>query len=348
MAAVTPRPTLTLAIQRFDRTLALHTRVVTVDDVMVLHVLPNPCVAGLLNGTFDGGEMPLAHYAFLRSIGAPFTAIPVFPDRLFVHQYILTRPDSSIRSLGDLRGRRVISPLYYMTATFWHRGLLKDDWGILPTDLEWYTTGPERDSRMRIPQDIPVTIAPGSRLGVQQLLEGTVDCLFTEATPLIALEQQRNVVPVVENVHEVQREHFRATGFHPIVHVIVLRQDAVDRRPGLVEELCHAFDLAKQSCYQVLQNERMTSLPLMRAHLDETAALFGDDPWPYGVDGRNGAELDQFLSYAHDQGLTERRLTPEDLFDPAARAFRFRSRMVRGAEASAPETVLGHLRSLAL
>jgi 4,5-dihydroxyphthalate decarboxylase len=341
MAAKPARPTLTLAIQRFDRTAALHTRVVAVDDVMVLHILPNPCVIGLLNGTFDGAEMPLAHYAFLRDIGAPFTAIPVFPDRIFPHQYIFTRPDSGIRSLADLRGRRVITPIYYMTAALWHRGMLKDECGIRPADLQWHTTGPERDARMQIPADVPVRIVPGSRLGDQQLLDGTVDCLFTEATPRLPPEQQDRLVPVIEDMQAVQREWFRATGFHPIVHVIVLRQQTVDQRPEVIEELCDGFDRAKQSSYQVLQNERMTSLPFMRAHLDETTALCGDDPWPYGVDGRNGAELDQLLAYAHDQGLTQRRLQVEDLFDPPARRFRFRARMQRGAAASDLDGVLG-------
>ena len=317
---------ITLAIQRFDRTAALHTGTVSIDDVMVMQVPPGTGVAGVIDGVFDAAEMPLAHYVFLRDIGAPFTAIPVFPDRLFIQQYIYTRPETGIRSPGELRGRRVLVPMYYMTASLWQRGMLKDDHGIMPKEIEWHCTAPERDQRMRLPEGVKVVLSPGPHLGVERLLDGTVDCLMTEGTPIVPEEERRNIVRVHQDVHTLQRDYYRKTGFHLIVHVIVVSKKAVQERPGLLEELCVAFDQAKESAYRVLRNERMTSLPLMRAYLDETVAMFGNDPWPYGLE-RNWAELDRFLAYAHDQGLTQQRLTPESLFEPQVREFPFRAKM---------------------
>jgi 4,5-dihydroxyphthalate decarboxylase len=335
--------TVTIAIQQFDRTAALHTRTVAIDNAIVLYTLPATSVTGLLNGTFDVAEMPLAHYAFLRSIGAPFTAIPVFPDRLFLQQYVYTRPDTGIRSLADLRGRRVLAPMYYMTASFWHRGILQEEHGILPREIEWHTTSPERDPRMRLPEGVTVVLSRGPHLGLERLLDGTTDCLMTEGTPVVPPDQRDKVVRVHANAQEAQREYFRRTGFHPIVHIIVARQEVVAERPALLEELCAAFDQAKQSAYYVLQNERTTGLPLMRGYLDETVALFGDDPWPYGVEGRNRAELDQFLAYAHEQGLTERRLDADELFDAPAREFPFRATMVPDAHPGGLSALLGYL-----
>jgi len=343
MATTKSTRTITVAIQTFDRTAALHNRTVEIDNVLVLYVLPGTGVAGVLNGTFDVAEMPLAHYAFLRSIGAPFTAVPVFPDRLFLQQYVYTRPDTGIRSLQDLRGRRVLVPMYYMTASFWHRGTLKDDYGILPREIEWHTTSPERDSRMRLPEGVQVVLSRGPHLGLERLLDGTTDCLMTEGTPVVPPAQRHNVVRVHTNVQDLQRDYFRRTGFHPIVHVIVVRQEAVTERPSLIEELCEAFDRAKQSAYYLLQNERTTGLPLMRTYLDETVDLFGDDPWPYGVEARNRAELDQFLVYAHDQGLTERRLDADDLFEPPARNFEFRATMFPDIHPGGLSSLLGYL-----
>jgi len=343
MATSPPRPVITLAIQRFDRTAALHTGIVRMDDVNVAYVLPGTSVAGILNGTFEAAEMPLAHYVFLRSIGEPFTAIPVYPDRLFVQQYVYTRPDTGIRSLADLRGRRVLVPMYFMTSSFWHRGMIEDETGIQPHEIEWHTTSPERDSRQRLPEDIKVVLTPGPHLGLERLLDSSADCLMTEGTPQVSPEDRQRVVRLHTDAPAVQRDFFRRTGFHPIVHIIVLRREAVDRRPTILEELCDGFDRAKQSAYSLLQNERTTGLPLMRSYLDETVELFGDDPWPHGADGRNGAELDQFLEYAYKQGLTERRLSVEDLFDPPARQFRFRSRMSYGANLGALSSTLGHV-----
>ena len=325
-----PRRNLMLAIHRFDRTAALHSQAVTIDHVHVMHVPPGTSVAGVLNGVFDGAEMPLAHYAFLRSLDAPLTAIPVFPDRLLVQQYIYTRPDAGIRSPAELRGRRVLLPTYYMTASFWHRALLKEDYGIDPTEVAWHTTSAEADPRMRLPDGLKVTITPGPRLGAELLLQGTVDCIMTEATPPVPEEQRSNFVRLLPDFYERQRERLRQTRFHPIVHLIVLRTQALQERPELALELCQAFDRAKQLAYEALENERLISLPLMRAYLDETAEIFGNDPWPYGLEA-NRAELDTFLGYAVEQGMTERRLAPEELFEPSTRGFQFQARMPSGA-----------------
>lgn len=343
MSAKSTGRIMSLAIQRFDRTNALHTRDVTIDNLMVVHVPPMTCVAGLLNGSFDAAEIPLAYYVFLRDQGAPLTAIPVFTDRIFVQEYIYTWEDSGISSLGELRGRRVGIPRYFITAGLWHRGMLKEEYGISPHEIEWHATSPEIDPRMRLPDNVRVVINPGPYLGLELLLGGQVDCLMTEATPIIPESQRGNVVNVHRDVHELKRRYFQRTGFHPIVHLIAIREAVPKERPQLVEELCDAFDKAKMSAYQLLQNERTTTLPLMRDYLDETVEMFGDDPWPYGLSGRNRAELERLLAYAHDQGLTQRRLEVDSLFAASVRNFPFGAKMIRGANLSSLASLLGQL-----
>ena len=39
----------------------------------------------------------------------------------------------------------------------------------------------------------------------------------------------------------------------------------------------------------------------------------GDDPWPYGLEP-NRKTLAAFLRYHHEQGLSRRLFTPEELF----------------------------------
>lgn len=334
-----------LGIQRFDRTAALHDGRLQVPGVMVSQVLPSVSVTGLLNGTFDAAEIPLAHYVFLKSIGAPFTALPVFPDRLFLQQYIYTRPDAGITSLHDLQGHRVILPMYFMTSSIWHRGFLRDMAGVRPSDVEWITTSEERDDRMRLPPDVSVTFRRGSHLGLELLLEGVGDALMTEATPVVPPDRTAEVVPLIPDVQAFQRDLFRREQIHPIVHVIALREDLVARAPDLVPALCHAFDVAKNSCFHLLQNERTTALPLMRSYLDETQELFGDDPWPYGVEGRNGHELERFLTYAAEQGFIQRPLDVQELFDERALTFPWSASMERGADLASMESLLGLVES---
>jgi 4,5-dihydroxyphthalate decarboxylase len=162
---------------------------------------------------------------------------------------------------------------------------------------------------------------------------------MTEATPAMTAEQAATVLPLHPDVHGAQVAFFRERAMHPIVHVIAIRTAAMSKRPDAVPTLCRAFDQALQASYDLLENERMVALPLMRSYLDETAELFGNDPWPYGMRGRNVAELDTFLRFAHEQGLTSRRLATDELFDEASNGFDFAARTQKGAD-------LGSLRSL--
>jgi 4,5-dihydroxyphthalate decarboxylase len=52
---------------------------------------------------------------------------------------------------------------------------------------------------------------------------------------------------------------------------------------------------------------------------EEIVAVHGEDPYPYGIDA-NLPTIEAFCRYAHEQGITQRRLTPEDLFPPEVRA----------------------------
>jgi 4,5-dihydroxyphthalate decarboxylase len=325
-------PTMVFAAQRFDRSAALIAGRVRLDNVLVIGVPGGrTAVQGLLGGAFDAAEVPLARYVFWRDQGAPISAIPVFTDRLFSYPYIYTRPDAGINSLADLRGRRVvISPGYFSTPAFWHRAILQEEHDIQPQEIDWYTTGPDGDAAARIPADVKVTVAPGSLLGVERLLDGTGDCLMTARTAAVPPDERHRVTRLLPDAHARQRQRYRETGCFPILHVVGIRNDALAKRPGLATELCRACDVSKSHAYHILQDERMTALPFMREYLDETVALCGDDPWPYGLE-RNRAELDTFLGHAHSQGLTRRRLAVDELFDQQAAAYQFKARMETGS-----------------
>ncbi|MEJ2134624.1 MAG: hypothetical protein P8X86_05190, partial [Desulfofustis sp.] len=54
-------------------------------------------------------------------------------------------------------------------------------------------------------------------------------------------------------------------------------------------------------------------LPLLPAYMAETHELFGEDFWPYGIEP-NLKTLEALARYAHEQGITRRVLTLEELF----------------------------------
>jgi 4,5-dihydroxyphthalate decarboxylase len=58
------------------------------------------------------------------------------------------------------------------------------------------------------------------------------------------------------------------------------------------------------------------SLPWVVAEVEETRALMGDDPFPYGV-ARNRKTVETLSGYSFRQGLAPRRLTAEEMFCPS-------------------------------
>ena len=58
------------------------------------------------------------------------------------------------------------------------------------------------------------------------------------------------------------------------------------------------------------------SAPWIAADPEQVRELMGADYWRYGA-AANRAELEAMARYAFDERLTERKLTPEELFHPA-------------------------------
>ena len=59
-------------------------------------------------------------------------------------------------------------------------------------------------------------------------------------------------------------------------------------------------------------------LPWLYDELDRTRRVLGPAFWPSGLDPNRGP-LEVFLRYAQEQGLTGRRLVPDELFVPETR-----------------------------
>ena len=131
---------LTLACGRYDRTQRLIDGRVEPEGVKLtfLPLRPGETFWRMLNhGEFDASEMSLSSYSILRSEGdTRFTAIPVFPSRVFRHSAVYVRTDSGVERPEDLKGGRVGVGDYQMTAAVWVRGFLLHEHGVAPEEIE--------------------------------------------------------------------------------------------------------------------------------------------------------------------------------------------------------------------
>lgn len=96
--------------------------------------------------------------------------------------------------------------------------------------------------------------------------------------------------------------------------------ELAEQRPDVVKAVyrgfCEAKDaMTKQLVYGMTFNNMGAMIPWLTKLIGEDRHLLGDDWWPYGLKA-NRAAIDAVLRYRHEQGLTKRRFTPEDIFAP--------------------------------
>src|SRR5579875_3867858 len=97
---------------------------------------------------FDVCELSLSSFSVKTANGDnPYVGVPVFPSRAFRHTAIYVRTDR-IRQPSDLRGKRVGTPEWQLTACVWARAILEDDHGVKPSEVTWVRAGIEMPGRI--------------------------------------------------------------------------------------------------------------------------------------------------------------------------------------------------------
>jgi 4,5-dihydroxyphthalate decarboxylase len=101
------------------------------------------------------------------------------------------------------------------------------------------------------------------------------------------------------------------------MHLIAIRRELYEQHPFVVASLYRAFCEAKR---QALERMRVVGtlaymLPWLASDLDELDAVFGRDPWPFGVEP-NRPTLDALVTYMAEQGLIQKPLPVDELFVP--------------------------------
>jgi 4,5-dihydroxyphthalate decarboxylase len=315
---------LTLACWDYDRTRPLMDGRVKVDgaDLNYLNLPVEETFFRMLRGReFDASEMSLSSYVVsLFDDNPPFIAIPVFPSRFFRHSCIYVNASSGIRAPGDLRGKRVGSPEYQMTAAVWIRGILSDEYGVPVASTPYFTGGEEETGRtekiaLSLPRDIRVQPIPADQTLARMIESGAIDALYTARAPSTFANGSGKVRRLFEDYETVERAYYQKTKIFPIMHTVVIRRDVYRANPWVAQSLYKAFVLAQRIAYEDLRQSAAlkTMLPWTVSHVEDTEKLMGRDYWAYGFEP-NRETLATFLKYSYEQGLSKRRLDPKELF----------------------------------
>ncbi len=267
---------------------------------------------------FDVSEFSCSTYTALRGRGEDLVAIPVFPSRMFRHSCIYVHTGSGIQRPEDLRGKRVGVPKYHMTAAVWIRGMLEDEYGVAPKDMLWFEGG-EAANVKEVDHHLPPSIrkeqVPADKVLGDMVAAGELDAFIGARMPKAFAAGSPGIRRLFPEYREAEKAYFKKTGLFPIMHTVVLRGELVRQHPWLPASLYNAFCQAKALAYQRMgeSGAMAAALPWMLAEWEETVALMGPDPWPYGV-AASRKTLETLSRYTFNEGLAPKRLRAEDMF----------------------------------
>ncbi|SHJ22878.1 4,5-dihydroxyphthalate decarboxylase [Roseomonas rosea] len=323
---------LSLAIGDYDRIRPIADGTVRIDGVDPVMSILDPeeiFFRAFKYADFDICELSLSSYTVKTAKGeSPYIAVPVFPSRAFRHTSVYIRTDRGITKPEDLRGRRIGVPEYQLTANVWVRVIL-EEYGVRPSDITWVRGGYEHPGReekiaLQLPPDVRLeSLSPGATIS-SALADGTIDAVIGPRAPSCFERGAPNIGRLWSDPVAAASEWYGKHRIFPIMHVLGIRKDIAEQHRYLPGALVKAFEEAKSLALAKLTNTAATkvTLPFVEERLQHARALMGEDFWSYGLEpNRHG--LDVFLQAHHAQGLSSRRLKPEELFHPASlEAFR--------------------------
>jgi 4,5-dihydroxyphthalate decarboxylase len=266
---------------------------------------------------FDVSEMSLSYYTLFRSQGEDdFIAIPVFVSRIFRHSCIYISTKAGIKKPQDLKGKKLGLPAYQMTATVWMRGLLHHEYGVAPTDVEWFYSREDIFS-WNPPIKLKIQRIPAGATLDEMLQAGEIAALLTARKPPSFAAGSPKVKRLFPNFKEEEIAYYKKTKIFPIMHTIVIKREIYNKHPWIAQNLFNAFTQAKEKCYREMNEAAALkyTLPWLLSEVEEEKAILGEDFWPYGIEP-NRPTLEALVQYSHEQGLAVRPMKLEELFAP--------------------------------
>ena len=306
-----------------DRTMALLARWIDVQglDLNCMAIDPVELFDRQLRlNQFDVAECSLSAYISLIDRGDDrFVGLPVFTSRVFRHSYVFTNSDRGIDDPGQLRGGTIGVPEYHMTAALFIRGLLSDDYGVTAPGVSWVQGGQAKPGRkerieLQLPPSIRVQHVVDRTLD-DMLVSGELDALITATAPPSFRAGDPRVRRLFADPESASTDWFSRTEIFPIMHLMTVRRELVERHPWIIQSLYDAFSRSRDMAVDRLRADGVAAvaLPFVDLQYERALAMFPQGLWPYGVEP-NRRTLEAAARYSHEQGLARRVVSLAELF----------------------------------
>jgi len=269
---------LTMALSHYDRHIPFFDGTVCPEgiDLTVLEVGESvPLRHGaerhgrmLQKAEFDICEVSLSSFLMAKSRNMPFTAIPVFPRRLFSQSQIWINVNAGIGSPKDLVGRKVGLNTFQTTLSVLAKGDLQTEYSVPWREIEWHVAReetvaftPEKGVKIHV-------VSRGKKIG-EMLDQGEIDSTMMPHPPEPMLRGSKNVTRMFANARDEELKYFRKNGFFPIMHILVFKEDVLKNNPWVAGTMMKAFEDAKQICRHYYDDPNWSWLAWSKHFMEE-------------------------------------------------------------------------------
>jgi 4,5-dihydroxyphthalate decarboxylase len=272
------------------------------------------------NREFDVAELSFAKFAAQISRDRPdVVGLPVVCSRLFRFSSFYVNRKSGIRTVEDLRGKRVGSPEWAHSAAVYMRGWMHNEMGVKLTDVHWYQAGanaPGREEKveLNLPAGVKLTRVADKSLS-EMLAANEIDCAIIARPPTCFLEGHSDIARLFPNYQEMEEAYYARTTVWPIMHIIAMRRSIVDEHPWVARNLYNAFLESKRRSIERILDPAVSRYPVpwLTTYARKMRDTFGGDLFPYGIE-ENRPTWEQMALYTYQQGIAHRHMTPEEFF----------------------------------
>ncbi len=267
----------------------------------------------LRNQDFDMAEVSGSGYISSCGKGFPFTALPVFLHRRFRHGFMFINTSTGINKPTDLIGKRVGIKSWQVTAILWMRGLLEHEYGVPQKKLKWFAELDE-DVDFDPPDGLDLTRLPDDKYVEQMLAEGELDAALHSNLIKPIVERDPRVARLFPDYKQEEVDYYKKTGNFPIMHVMGIKKEVVEKHSWVPINMFHAFNEAKAIAMKRMENPRVAPLAWYREAWEEQEVLLGTDPWEYGLTEQNRKNFELMVQFSYEAGCIPRQIPLEEMF----------------------------------
>jgi 4,5-dihydroxyphthalate decarboxylase len=272
------------------------------------------------NREWDVAELSIAKFAAQVTREDPdIVGLPVICSRLFRFGSFYVNTKSGIRTVQDLRGKRVGSPEWAHSAAVYMRGWMHNEVGVKLDEVQWLQAGANSPGRVEkvelsLPEGVSLTRVPDRSLS-DLLAAGDIDCAIIARPPDCFLQGHPDVVRLYPDYQQMEASYYQQAGVWPIMHLIAMKRSILEDNPWVARNLYNAFLESKNRSVERLLDPAVSRYPLpwLATYGRQMRDEFSGDPFPYGIEA-NRATFAQLLTYAHQQGIAHKLVDPEDVF----------------------------------